>query len=98
MEQELYGTGGFTYVSSSNPGFTTNPVNVSAGVWVRSSSTGQHFTTATGVLIAGLIGINLSVDTNYDSGRTLSYRLVSNGKIYGSNAVPSLASMVRTGR
>jgi hypothetical protein len=95
---ELYGTGGYTTVSSANPGFTTHQVLVSAGVWERTRSDGSHFALSGGVKAAGVLGIDLSVDTNYNSTRTLSYRLVAAGKIFGDTNVPALAARVRTGR
>ena len=62
---ELFGTGGYTTVTSTNSGFTTNPVTVSAGLWERNRSDGSHFKLSGGVKAAGVLGVNLSVDTNY---------------------------------
>ncbi len=95
---ELFGTGGYTTAASTNPGFTTHPVTVSAGLWERNRTDGSHFKLSAGVKAAGVLGINLSVDTNYSQVHELSYRLVAAGKIYGDTNVPSLAARVRTGR
>ena len=44
------------------------------------------------VKAAGVLGINLSVDTNYSQVHELSYRLVAAGNIYGDTNVQSLAA------
>jgi hypothetical protein len=87
------------YTSADISSFSGNNCGpVSAGVWERNSGSGNHYTNGGGVNIYGLIGINLSIDTNYDQNHIMYYRLASAGRICGDNAVPSLASNVNTTR
>jgi hypothetical protein len=97
-ERDAYGTGGFTTTSLGAPPTMTNCAPVSMGLWERDSSSGKHTVLSSGVKILGVIGIDMSMDTNYASTRVLSYRLVSTGKVCGDNAAPALASRVKTGR
>lgn len=96
-EMVQYPTGGFTTASISGSSLS-QCVPVSMGVWQRVQSNGNHFTLAGGVLIAPLLGINLSVDTDYATSHILYYRLTADGKVCGDNNVPSLASNVNTSR
>lgn len=96
--RELFGTGGYTTVSSTNPGFSNHVVTVSAGLWERNRTDGSHFKLSAGVKSSSVLGINLSVDTNYSQVREMSYRLSSTAKLYGDTNVPSLAARVRTAR
>ncbi len=68
------------------------------GLWQRNLTTGNHFTAAAGVKIAPILGIDLSMDSNYASTHILKYRLAANGKVCGDNNVPAYASNVNTGR
>ncbi len=95
---QMNGTGGYTTATSSTPTFTSNRTPVSAGLWARISSSGNAYRLSGGVLIAGFLGINLSVDTEYDSSRVMYYRLSTPGFMYGDNASPAMASRIRTGR
>jgi hypothetical protein len=97
-ERYVLSTGGYTNASLGSPPSYTNCTTVAAGLWQRDSSLGSHTVFTTGVKISSLIGIDLSVDTNYASTRILKYRLVSQGKVCGSNTVPSLAGKVKTSR
>ena len=97
MTQARYPTGGYTYGGIARTAYT-HCAPVSAGVWERSSSSGNHFSTSAGVQIASIIGINLSLDTNYDTSHILSYRLAGDGKVCGDNNVPAFASNVTTAR
>jgi hypothetical protein len=97
-ERYVLSTGGFTNaLLGSAPGYA-NCTTVAMGLWQRDSTLGKHSVFGTGVKIASLIGIDLSVDTNYASTRILKYRLVSAGKVCGSDGVPSLAGKVKTSR
>lgn len=71
---------------------------VAAGAWRRDSSSGYSYYSSVGTKIAGWLGINLSVTSNYSSGSSLVYTLVSNGLVCGSNTYPSQAAIVKTSR
>ena len=92
-----YPTGGYhtTYVLNTT---FTHCVPVSAGVWTLSSTSANAFSLSGGVKIAGTLGIDLSVATDYSSSHTINYRLVSTGTVCGDNAVPSSASNANTSR
>lgn len=96
--QEIKATGGFTDAYVADPGFTYSCPAVSAGQWSRYVSTGNHLSLSGGVLAASVLGINLSLDTNWDSAHILYYHLVANGKVCGDNDFPSYASRMRTTR
>lgn len=96
-EMVRYPTGGFTTAGSSSASWS-NCAPASKGQWERTKSGGKHFSTSVGVKIASELGINLSMDSNYDSSHTLYYKLVADGKVCGDNAVPSMASNVRSSR
>lgn len=92
-----YPTGGYQWTYVSNTSFTYC-APVSAGVWSRSSTSGNGFSLSGGVQITSLLGINLSAATDYSSSHYLNYRLVATGKVCGDNAVPSLASNINSSR
>jgi hypothetical protein len=96
-EWAIYPTGGYTTSYVSYP-YYSYCYTVSAGVWARSASNGNHFNASGGVLIGGLLGINLSIDSNYDSSHVLYYQLMDNGTVCGDNNVPAYASNVTTSR
>ena len=98
QSREITGTGGFTTVGISPFPNWTNCASVSAGLLQRTQSSGNHFSSSAGVKSAAGLGINLSVDTNYDSSHILKYRLVAAGKTCGNNALPAIASQVQTKR
>ncbi len=94
----MYGTGGFgnAYISYQYYPYG-NCAPVPAGItWYRNSSSGNHFSMSGGVLTAGVLGINLSLDTNYDSSRVMYYYISTNEEVCGDNATPSSASNVNT--
>ncbi len=97
-ERYVLSTGGFTNALLGSAPSYANCAPVAMGLWQRDSTLGKHSVFGTGVKIASLIGIDLSVDTNYASTRILKYRLVSAGKVCGSDGVPSLAGKVKTSR
>jgi hypothetical protein len=97
-EKYVLSTGGYTNVLLGTRPNYANCSPVGAGLWKRNASTGNHSVFATGVKISSLLGIDLSVDTNYASTRILNYRLATPGKVCGSDAVPSLAGKVMTSR
>jgi len=96
-EWAIYPTGGYA-TSPISYAYYSNCYPVSAGVWARSASNGYHFNASGGVLIGGLLGINLSIDSNYDSSHILYYQLMNNGTVCGDNNVPAYASRVTTSR
>lgn len=66
------------------------------GTFKRIASDGEHYALSGGVLTAGVIGINLSLDTNYNSSRVLIYAHTSVGRWFcGDNDFPSYSSRVR---
>jgi len=68
------------------------------GDFTRSSTSGNHFSTSVGVGIAGSLGINLSVDSNYGTDQKLIYSTTVNGTICGNNDDAGFASLVKTSR
>jgi hypothetical protein len=87
-------TGGYRErLVSYNPSWT-NCAPVSAGTWSRTSSSGNHFALGFGVDASPYIGIDLSLDTNYGSTRTLYIRQTVSRHVCGSNNVPSLAGRI----
>jgi hypothetical protein len=69
-----------------------------AGVWERNATKGSAFSLAVGMKTGPTLGVDLSLSTQYSSSRILKYRLVSNGKLCGSNNDPAYASEVQTSR
>lgn len=96
-EMVRYPTGGYATTSIANSSFSTC-APVSAGVWQRVQTTGNHFKAAGGVKIAPILGIDLSMDSNYASTHILTYKLVADGKVCGDNNVPAYASNVNSSR
>jgi hypothetical protein len=97
-EKDQYPTGGFGNGAIYPYPRWTNCAPVTAGLWERSASNGNHYRLSVGVKIAGVLGIDLSSDSNYDSSHILYLRLTANGKVCGNDTVPSLASKVESGR
>lgn len=97
-EKYVLSTGGFSNASLSTRPNYANCAPVGAGLWKRDASTGNHSVFAAGVKISSLLGIDLSVDTNYASTRVLKYRLATPGRVCGSDAAPALAGKVMTSR
>ena len=92
----LGGTGGFGNVNIGYEHYA-NCAPVPSGInWFRNGSNGKHFSMSAGVLAYSALGINLSLDSNYDSGRSLWYSISTNEHVCGDNAVPSMASNVNT--
>lgn len=90
----IYPTGGYrTRLISYDPAWTYC-VQVSAGTWTRSTQGGSSYSLSGGVLAAGVIGINLSMNTSYASTRTLSYNQTVSRHLCGSNNTPSLAARI----
>jgi hypothetical protein len=94
-EWALYGTGGYGSTSIGYE-YYSNCYPLDPGYWSRTSSSGNHYTDSVGVNIVGLLGINLSVDTNYDNSHTLTYYTGSYEHICGDNNVPAYSSNVNT--
>jgi len=66
---------------------------MSAGVtFTRSTQGGSDFSESAGVDASGVLGIDLSIDSAYASGSSLSYRFPSNSYLCGSNNYPAWAS------
>jgi hypothetical protein len=97
-EKEQFPTGGFGNALIYPYPRWTNCAPVPTGLWERSASSGNHYHLSVGVKIGGVIGIDLSSDSNYDASHILYLRLTANGKVCGNDAVPSLASKVESNR
>lgn len=87
-------TGGYRErLISYNPSWT-NCAPVSAGLWSRTSTSGNHWNLSTAVDASGVIGIDLSLDTNYGSTRVLYIHNTASRHVCGNNNVPALAGRV----
>jgi hypothetical protein len=99
FEERLYATGGMVPTALDSRDFPTSWSHCVStyGTWSRTTSDGYSYSLAGGVLIAPLLGINLSLNTTYSENRTISYRYASSYKVCGNNDVPSRASRIRSG-
>lgn len=95
LEQVRFPTGGYATASLSGMPSWSNCQPMSAGTWVRSSGSGIAYSLSSGVKIAPVIGINLSLSTQYGSNRKLYYYFPSPAHVCGDNQVPTLSSRVR---
>jgi hypothetical protein len=88
-------TGGFTLANASSMpryGYST-PEDV--GIWQRTSTSGYSWSMSGGVLISGIIGINLSVSEGYSGSHMMEYSFSTNDNhLCGNNTYPSNASDV----
>ena len=92
-ELPMYGTGGYWSDYNVSYQYFPNCQLLDPGTWSRNASNGNHFTNSAGVGISGILGINLSVDTNYDNSHTISEVTNNYEHICGDN---SNASNVNT--
>ena len=88
--------GGFQDPQVSWNGFSYNCQIEPEGTFVREYQGGNNFSLGGGVLISGTIGFNLSLNTAYDSARSLTYdfKTASGGELCGNNSDPGHASQI----
>jgi hypothetical protein len=98
-EERLFATGGFTNTSLDSRNFPTSWSHCApaVGMWTRTTSGGYSYSLSGGVLIASIIGINLSLSSSYSEKRTMTYYYNGSYHVCGNNDVPSRASRIRTG-
>ncbi|WP_277212324.1 hypothetical protein [Isoptericola croceus] len=92
-----YETGGVTHVNlSSRPSPTyKNCSIVSAGTWTRGLSDGHSYKHSTGVKFKSVIGVDLSVEGQFNSAKTYQYSIVGNKqKLCGKQTYPSKAGNI----
>jgi hypothetical protein len=89
---------GETGGTGENPGIDRpdwgNCQAVSKGAWWRDSSNGTAYTNSAAVDISGLIGIDLSIERQYNSSQKILYNLKAPRRMCGSNTWPSTAGKV----
>jgi hypothetical protein len=70
----------------------------SQGAWSRSDGVGNDFKLGGGVVISKLLGINLSVDSAYNSSSEIDYELQAYGQLCGSDNYAAYSTYVKTSR
>jgi len=98
-ETPMYETGGMWYSALSSRDFPTgwNQCARTSGNWWRASTSGFSYSLGGGVKFASVLGIDLSVETNYATTRKINYYYNGIYHVCGNNDVPSRASRLRTG-
>jgi hypothetical protein len=71
-----------------------NCVGVSAGKWWRDRSDGSAYTNSAAVDFSGVIGIDLSIERQYNGNQKVQYTLLQPRRMCGSNGWPSTAGKV----
>jgi len=66
------------------------------GHWSPTTSGGNHYTMSTGVKIADKVGFDLSVDTSYDTSRTIDYYYNGSYNVCGNDNYAAFASKVQS--
>ena len=96
LTQARYATGGFNYFGIPWANYSNCTIVPGGSTWSRSQSNGNHFKTSVGLDTSAYIGIDLSVDQNYDATHVLYYFISANEQICGDNAAPGIASNITT--
>jgi hypothetical protein len=93
-EENERAAGGDMLLTPGWQGFSYSCQSTGPGIWSRATQGGYSFSLSGGITIAHWIGINLSMNTAYDSSRILSYRILDNTSMCGNDNVPSMSAQV----